>query len=186
VPEWDAKSRIIRVNGKGLTQWRYNDGWVKSHLLASLGHALVEQGYPVLWRSTAQLMQRLLAAKRDLRLPQELAKLDRYACLILDDIGYVQHDQDEMEIRSTIASQLYNAKEPMSLSELQAWLGHKHPNSTQHYTKISPAKLAKSYVDAGYFGRNVRTIEVLIDQEAVINGDAAKGLPWKYYDLGHG
>ncbi len=37
----------------------------------------------MLWRSTAQLMQRLLAAKRDLRLPQELAKLDRYACLIL-------------------------------------------------------------------------------------------------------
>jgi hypothetical protein len=30
-----------------------------------------------------------------LRLPQELAKLDRYACLILDDIGYVQPDQDE-------------------------------------------------------------------------------------------
>ncbi len=32
--------------------------------------------------------------------------------------------------RSTIASQLYNAKEPMSLFELQAWLGHKHPNTT--------------------------------------------------------
>src|SRR5689334_3931634 len=31
----------------------------KSHLLASLGHALVEQGYPVLWRSTAQLMQQI-------------------------------------------------------------------------------------------------------------------------------
>jgi integrase len=27
--------------------------------------------------------------------------------------------------RSTIASQLYNAKEPMSLFELQRWLGHK-------------------------------------------------------------
>ena len=34
-------------------------------------------------------MQRLLAAKRDLHLPQELAKLHRYACLVLDDIGYV-------------------------------------------------------------------------------------------------
>jgi DNA replication protein DnaC len=79
----------------------------KSHLLASLGHALVEQGYPVLWRSTAHLMQRLLAAKRDLRLPQELAKLDRYACLILDDIGYVQHDQDEMEILFTLLRPRY-------------------------------------------------------------------------------
>ncbi|GAA3803651.1 hypothetical protein GCM10022226_24300 [Sphaerisporangium flaviroseum] len=29
--------------------------------------------------------------------------------------------------RSTIASQLYNAKEPMTLFELQAWLGHPLP-----------------------------------------------------------
>jgi len=82
----------------------------KSHLLASLGHAMVEQGHSVLWRSTAQLMQRLLAAKRDLRLVQELAKLDRYDCLILDDIGYVQHDQDEMEILFTVLSERYERK----------------------------------------------------------------------------
>src|SRR5438067_3377318 len=82
----------------------------KSHLLASLGHELIQQGYGVLWRSTAQLMQRLLAAKRDLRLPQELAKLDRYACLILDDIGYVQHDQDEMEVLFTLLSDRYEQR----------------------------------------------------------------------------
>jgi integrase len=35
--------------------------------------------------------------------------------------------------RSTIASQLYNAKEPMTLFELQAWLGHRELSSTQHY-----------------------------------------------------
>ena len=35
--------------------------------------------------------------------------------------------------RSTIASQLYNAKEPMTLFELQAWLGHRTPHTTQHY-----------------------------------------------------
>ena len=39
--------------------------------------------------------------------------------------------------RSTIASQLYNAKEPMTLFELQAWLGHRSPQSTQFYAKIS-------------------------------------------------
>ena len=90
----------------------------KSHLLASLGHAMVEQGYAVLWRSTAHLMQRLLAAKRDLRLPQELAKLDRYACLILDDIGYVQHDQDEMEILFTLLSARYERKTVMISTNL--------------------------------------------------------------------
>jgi len=82
----------------------------KSHLLASVGHVLIEQGYSVLWQSPAQLVQRLLAAKRDLRLPQELAKLDRFACLILDDIGYVQHDQDEMEVLFTLLSERYERK----------------------------------------------------------------------------
>ncbi|GAB4440315.1 MAG: tyrosine-type recombinase/integrase [Chloroflexi bacterium OHK40] len=88
--------------------------------------------------------------------------------------------------RSTIATQLYNAKEPMTLFELQAWLGHRSPASTQHYAKVTPTKLTQAYQQADYFARNVRTIQVLIDQEAVRTGDAAKGLPWKYYDLGHG
>jgi hypothetical protein len=88
--------------------------------------------------------------------------------------------------RPTIASQLFNAKEPMSLFDLQAWLGHRTPMSTQHYAKITPTKLAQAYTDAGYFGRNLRMIEVLIDQEAVTTGAAAEGAPWRFYDLGHG
>lgn len=87
--------------------------------------------------------------------------------------------------RATIATQLYNAREPMSLSELQEWLGHRSPDSTRHYTRISPTKLAKSYQDAGYFARNLRAVEVLIDQDAVRAGLAA-GEAWKHYDLGHG
>lgn len=88
--------------------------------------------------------------------------------------------------RSTIASQLYNAKEPMTLFELQAWLGHRSPSSTQHYAKISANTLTTAYRDAGYFDRNVRTIEVLVDRDAVTTGAAAAGEPWQFYDLGHG
>jgi hypothetical protein len=88
--------------------------------------------------------------------------------------------------RSTIASQLYNAKEPMTLFELQAWLGHRSPQSTQFYAKISPTTLTRAYDDAGYFSRNVRTIEVLVDRDAVTSGAAAAGEPWQHYDLGHG
>ncbi|MFJ7078544.1 hypothetical protein [Streptomyces sp. NPDC098781] len=40
--------------------------------------------------------------------------------------------------RSTIASQLYNAKGLMTLFELQAWLGNRSPEATQHYAKITP------------------------------------------------
>ena len=88
--------------------------------------------------------------------------------------------------RSTIASQLYNAKEPMTLFELQAWLGHRTPNTTQHYAKITPNTLSKAYSEAGYFARNVRAIEVLLDRDAVTSGAAVAGEPWQHYDLGHG
>jgi integrase len=88
--------------------------------------------------------------------------------------------------RSTIASQLYNAKEPMTLFELQAWLGHASPETTQHYAKITPNTLTRAYQDAGYFERNVRTIEVLIDRDTVAAGQAAAGELWQHYDLGHG
>jgi integrase len=87
--------------------------------------------------------------------------------------------------RSTIATQLFNAREPMSLFEVQAWLGHKNPSTTQHYAKINPSKLTKSYEKAGYFERNVRAIEVLIDQDVVRKGLAADEA-WKFFDLGHG
>jgi len=82
----------------------------KSHLVAALGHDLVVLGHPVLWTSTAALVQQLLAAKRDLRLPQELARLDRFACVILDDIGYVQHDRDEMEVLFTFLAERYERR----------------------------------------------------------------------------
>lgn len=82
----------------------------KSHFACALGHALIELGYPVLFAPTAALVQRLLAAKRNLRLPQELAKLDRFECLILDDIGYVQHDRDEMEVLFTLLAERYERK----------------------------------------------------------------------------
>lgn len=88
--------------------------------------------------------------------------------------------------RSTIASQLFNAHEPMTLFELQAWLGHRSPISTQHYAKISPTKLAKAYTDADYYQRNLRMITVLIDQDAIRSGATVTGTPWRFYDLGHG
>jgi hypothetical protein len=43
----------------------------------------------------------------------------------------------------------------------------------------------RAYTDAQYFQRNLRTIDVLIDQDAVRRG-VVTGEPWRYYDLGHG
>jgi integrase len=87
--------------------------------------------------------------------------------------------------RATIATQLYNAREPLSLFELQEWLGHRSAQSTQCYAKISATKMARSYAQAGYFERNLRAIDVLVDQQVVRTG-LADNVAWKYYDLGHG
>ncbi|MFF6980211.1 hypothetical protein ACFZAV_21320 [Streptomyces sp. NPDC008343] len=74
----------------------------------------------------------------------------------------------------------------MTLFELQEWLGHRTPEATAHYAKITPNTLARAYNDAGYFAGNVRTVEVRVDRDAVASGAAANGEPWQYYDLGHG
>jgi hypothetical protein len=44
----------------------------------------------------------------------------------------------------------------------------------------------EAYADSGYFGRNLHAVEVLIDQEVVKSGAAARGEPWRFYDLGRG
>lgn len=88
--------------------------------------------------------------------------------------------------RSTIATQLANAKDPMTIFELKEWLGHKDISSTINYTKVSPTLLAKSYQDAEYFRRNIRMVEVLIDKDVIMSGAPASGEPYLYYDLGHG
>jgi len=88
--------------------------------------------------------------------------------------------------RATIASMLYNAKEPLNIFELKEYLGHKALSSTQHYLKVDPTKLASRVAKAGYLEQNMATIEVLLDQDAILNGAAARGEVWKYYDLGHG
>jgi len=82
----------------------------KTHLVAGLGHALVDVGYRVLFTRTGELVQRLQAARRDLRLPQELAKLDRFDLMILDDISYVRRDQAETSVLFELIAERYERK----------------------------------------------------------------------------
>lgn len=58
----------------------------KSHLAAAFGHALVENGYRVLFTRTTDLVQRLQQARQSLSLESAIEKLDKYHLLILDDL----------------------------------------------------------------------------------------------------
>ena len=82
----------------------------KTHLIAGIGHALVDRGYKVLFTRTGELVQRLQAARRDLRLPAELTKLDRFDLLILDDLSYVRRDQAETSVLFELIAERYERR----------------------------------------------------------------------------
>jgi len=90
----------------------------KTHLCCAIGRELIQHGYRVWFTPTYALVQRLLAAKRELRLEKELALLDGYDAVILDDIGYVQQSRDEMEVLFTFLAERYERRSVMITSNL--------------------------------------------------------------------
>jgi DNA replication protein DnaC len=95
-----------------------NPGSGKTHLLCGIGHELIKRGHGVLFVSAAMLVQRLLAAKRDLRLSQEIKKLEKFEALLIDDIGYVQQDREEMEVLFTLLAERYERRSVMITTNL--------------------------------------------------------------------
>lgn len=93
-------------------------GTGKTHAMAAVGHALVEAGRAVLFSPAFRLVQELLAAKRDLQLPRALRKLDKFDVLILDDIGYVQQNADEVEVLFTLLAERYERRSLIITSNL--------------------------------------------------------------------
>ena len=90
----------------------------KTHTICAIGHELVNRGVSVLWCPAFRLVQRLLIAKRDLGLEVELRRLDRYEVIVLDDIGYVQQDREEMEVLFTFLAERYERRSVMITSNL--------------------------------------------------------------------
>jgi DNA replication protein DnaC len=102
-----------------------NDGWLekgshilcfgppgsgKSHLAAGLGHALVENGFRVLFTRTTDLVQRLQVARQALALEAAVAKLDKYHLLILDDLAYVHKSQAETSVLFELIAARYERR----------------------------------------------------------------------------
>ncbi|HNY22888.1 MAG TPA: IS21-like element helper ATPase IstB [Treponemataceae bacterium] len=90
----------------------------KTHLVCAIGRELVARGRAVLFVPTFKLVQRLLVAKRELALEAELRKLDRFDAVILDDIGYVQQDREEMEVLFTFLGERYERRSVLITSNL--------------------------------------------------------------------
>jgi DNA replication protein DnaC len=84
-----------------------NPGSGKTHLLCAIGQELIHRGHRVLFTTCSLLVQELLMAKRELRLARLLKRLAKFRPLILDDIGYVQQDREEMEVLFTLLAERY-------------------------------------------------------------------------------
>ena len=102
-----------------------NDGWLeqgshilcfgppgsgKSHLAAGLGHALVENGFRVLFTRTTDLVQRLQVARQALALEAAIAKLDKFHLLIPDDLAYVHKSQAETSVLFELIAARYERR----------------------------------------------------------------------------
>jgi DNA replication protein DnaC len=90
----------------------------KTHLLSALGQELVRAGRKVSFRKCGLLVQELLAAKRDLKLPGLLKKLSGCEALILDDLGYVQQSREEMEVLFLLLAERYERGSVLLTSNL--------------------------------------------------------------------
>jgi DNA replication protein DnaC len=79
---------------------------------------ILRHQYPTLFIPTFKLVQQLLNAKKELRLEEALKKLDRYELVILDDIGYVQQNCEEMDVLFTFLAERYERRSVMITSNL--------------------------------------------------------------------
>ena len=90
----------------------------KTHLVCAIGHQLVQRGFQVLFVPAVLLVQRLLKAKRELLLERELKRLDAFDAVVVDDIGYIQQDREEMEVLFTFLSERYERRSVLITSNL--------------------------------------------------------------------
>jgi DNA replication protein DnaC len=108
-----------------LSECGTGDGWIdrggtillfgpsgsgKSHLSAAFGHALIENGYRVLFTRTTDLVQRLQQARQALSLESAIEKLDKYHVLILEDLCYVRKNQAETSVLFELIAARYERR----------------------------------------------------------------------------
>jgi DNA replication protein DnaC len=90
----------------------------KTHVVCAIGHELVQRGRSVLFTPAYRLVQSLLVAKKNLELAREMRRLDRFEAVIIDDIGYVQQQAEEMEVLFTFLAERYERRSVMITSNL--------------------------------------------------------------------
>jgi DNA replication protein DnaC len=82
-------------------------GTGKTHCLTALGVAACLQGHRTLFTTAASLLTGLLDAKRDGTLVRKLRSFERYALLLIDELGYVPFEREATDLLFQVISQRY-------------------------------------------------------------------------------
>lgn len=95
-----------------------NPGTGKTHLMCALSQELIRKGRRVYFAKCTLLVQMLLKAKADLRLAKTLKSLARFEAILIDDIGYVHQNKDEIEVLFTLLAERYERASVLITSNL--------------------------------------------------------------------
>jgi DNA replication protein DnaC len=90
----------------------------KSHLASALGREWCLRGRRTLFTTAAMLVQKLLVAKRDLKLQEFIKELDRCEALIIDDISYIPFNRDETDVLFVLLAERYETRSVIITSNL--------------------------------------------------------------------
>jgi DNA replication protein DnaC len=91
----------------------------KTHLVAAIAHELIHTHEKRIRFTTCSLLvQELLLAKRELKLPRYLKRMSRYDGLVIDEVGYIHQNRDEMEVLFTLLAERYERGSVLITSNL--------------------------------------------------------------------
>ena len=80
-------------------------GMGKTHLAIALVNQLCELGFKCYFSTVHNLINQLVAAKRDLTMTSVSKRLDKFDVIVCDELGYVAHEKDGADLFFQLISQ---------------------------------------------------------------------------------
>lgn len=93
-------------------------GTGKTHAATALGIEACRQGYRTLFTTAAELVNRLTEAREEKQLGRLLKRLDRFALLIVDELGYIPFSEQGAQLLFQVLSSRYERTSILVTSNL--------------------------------------------------------------------